>query len=164
VSYVATHRDILDHDVWRHQGLGKGAQSTYACLGRDGPATGTELRERTGYSRGTIWRHVRRLQNQGLVTGDHDGRHHVVEGVDFDALAVDLEVAGTGERQRVKHQQQRDLYVQYLEEPDSFCIAAWLEWSPHRKQRHIDRINRQRALLLAQLGWPSESTGDAEEL
>jgi DNA-binding transcriptional ArsR family regulator len=139
----------LAHDVWRFQGLGKHVQQTYTAL-QDGPATIGELVERTHYQRRTISRHLERLRDHGLVTRAENGRYHVVEHFDFDALAVELGVAGTGERQRTRHRQQGALHAEYLEH-DRFSFERWQELSAHEKWRRIQRYNRRRALLLVQL-------------
>ena len=141
-------RDILGHDAFRYQGLGKGVQQTLALLWR-GPATVAALMAATGYRRGTIWRHLKVLQNEGLIARDEKNRYRALEDVDFDALAVQLDVVGIGERQRVKHQQQRETYVEYLARPRWFPRwepSAEIRAALHRNQRYVDRINQRRAL------------------
>jgi DNA-binding MarR family transcriptional regulator len=145
---VTQPRDILGHDAFRYQGLGKGVQQTLALLWR-GPATVAALMAATGYRRGTIWRHLKVLQNEGLIARDEKNRYRALEDVDFDALAVQLDVVGIGERQRVKHQQQRETYVEYLARPRWFPRwepSAEIRAALHRNQRYVDRINQRRAL------------------
>jgi len=98
-------------DVFRWRGLGKSSWRVWRALGL--AAAGireAELVGRLGMSAKTVRRALHRLKRHGLAQRDDAGCwHHRAR--DVDEVARELGIAGTGERQRRAHQQQRQAYI-----------------------------------------------------
>lgn len=93
------------HDVWRNRGgLGKVGWRTFNALAE--PCTVTALAARTGVKRQAAQRQVSKLAAHRLAERLPDGRWIRV-GCDFDRVAVELGVAGCGERQHARHLDER---------------------------------------------------------
>lgn len=106
------------HDVFRHGALGKRAPACLEALSRC-PMTTGQLAEAVGGHEGSARRWVRRLQEAGLCRRGPDGRWQLSKPVDanlLDRVAANLGVAGVGERQRARHQQERRQFSQALAE------------------------------------------------
>ncbi len=88
------------HDAFRWTGLGKSKLRVYELLGSD-PVGSSEIATTLGIEARTARRHLHRLEAFDLAHCVLDG--WVLAGADLDQVAVELGVAGDGERQREKH-------------------------------------------------------------
>ncbi len=95
-------------DVWRnHGGLGKSTWVVYRHLLGAGAFTVPKLSKATGLPKTTVRRALHKLSGVSLAA---EARHHRWLGRwrDLDEVAQLLGVQGVGERQRARHQAERE--------------------------------------------------------
>jgi len=120
-SYTSTHPvcvevyDFCHADAWRFRGLGKSALLVLSQLRAAPGATAAELAESTGKHKRTVTRALARMAHivdadtgevLRLVEADGDGWRACTD-VDLDAVARAVGTAGTGERQKAQHAEER---------------------------------------------------------
>lgn len=111
-----------NHDVFRHNGLGKSAGQVWKALSEN-PATLKELAKITGRHIKTIKSAVLRMTNlANPLTGEclpmvtsADGKTWRAVEVDLDLIARIIGTAGTGEKQKRRHAHERYLHTSSLE-------------------------------------------------
>jgi hypothetical protein len=115
---------MLNHDVFRHRGLGKSAGEVYVVL-REHSATADELAGITGRHIETIKRVLDRMAKlSDPLTGEYlpmvasddpqgksGGKTYHSLPVDLDRIAHLIGTAGMGERQRKEHVRERQLHA-----------------------------------------------------
>jgi hypothetical protein len=112
---------MSNHDVFRHNGLGKSAGQVWQVL-QEHTANFDELTEITGRHSKTIERALVRMSKLAdPLTGEYlpmvasdDGETYYPLPVDLDRIAHAIGTAGKGERQRKEHARERRLHQRSL--------------------------------------------------
>lgn len=100
------------HDVFTWRGLGGVAGTLYARLDPRQPAAVGLLAARSGFARGTVRTHLRRLAEHGLAVAGPQGWTRGAG--DLDQVAAELGVAGTLAQREERHAIQRLRYTAYM--------------------------------------------------
>ena len=124
MKHYMNYLDVASHDVFRYGGgLNGSSAEVYFFLLRWGPMTACEIVQRTGRSKRTVHRVLRRMARifdsvtgelLALVEKQGDGRWRALENVNLDLIAEILGTAGIGEKQRKKHAEQRRFHARQL--------------------------------------------------
>lgn len=112
-------RALAGHDAFHAWALGKGVLETLCALRDDEWLPVTELAALTGKNRGTINRHLRKLDEAGLVERDLASYRRVLPGerqLDqrLDELAAEAGTLGFAARRKAQHDEQRRRYQGWL--------------------------------------------------
>jgi hypothetical protein len=105
--------DLCRNDVFRWKGLGKSAALVLSVLDEQSRHV-PEIAESLGISRRTVERCVKRLSKYRLAVKETGGWRR--GDANLDAVAKDLGVYGTGDRQHGKHEKEREEYIRSLGE------------------------------------------------
>jgi hypothetical protein len=102
------------HDLFRWQGVGKAGAEVLAALAA-GVTSERDVAAATGRHVTTVRRKLRQLLGVALVEPLGDGYWRAVDDPDLDRAAIEWNVAGIGERQRVRHEKERQDNRLYLD-------------------------------------------------
>jgi hypothetical protein len=144
-----------NHDVFRRGVLGKQAPACLEALAVR-PLTAREMAAAIARNDGSVRRWLNRLSAVGLCERGDDGRWRLCGPVDsqrLDAVARMLSADGAGERQRLRHAQQRECFRRALvarhsprpEEPADDVAAA--------SERILNRVDGGRPRSTPPLQW-----------
>jgi len=100
----------MNHDLFRWKGLSKNGLRLFAFMRRNPGLTISQIANNTGLHQKTIRRKISKMKSAGLITtnsNNHIRNYSIIDNPDIDRAAVILGTAGAGERQRVRHQQER---------------------------------------------------------
>lgn len=100
------HAVDLGADVWRWRGLGATKGRLWGAL-CDHEQTTDQLAERFGVKAGTMRRHLATLEHDGLARRAQDG-WVLVADTDLEQIALELGTAGNRERDKARHERQRE--------------------------------------------------------
>ena len=117
----------LDHDVWRHGGLGKSGFYVYGELSMQRGVVTADVAMAAGLSRSQALKRLKQLVEHGLALRVSRSMWLAVSEPDFDEVARRLGVAGAGLRQRLRHDQERALH--------EAGIREWLEIKSNEDRR-----------------------------
>jgi hypothetical protein len=107
VDYLQVYR----HDAFRYGGgLNRSAADVYLCLS-EGPKSAVEIIQRTGRSRATVFRCLKRMSEiidstTGEIismVGNMNGAWELVPGVELDHVALLIGTAGIGKRKQIQY-------------------------------------------------------------
>lgn len=100
----------VDHDLWRHRGLGGGGWRVARAVAGTGEANAATVAETTGMNTGSVRRILNRLEASGVVERVDDGYWRIDTTADAEVVAELVGTAGAGERARTEHARQRAAY------------------------------------------------------
>lgn len=124
---MLTTHEIIQHDLFCRGGMNRSGGAIYALI-LQAPRTITQLADKTGLSRSTVHRALKRMaETVDPQTGEviplvcQVGRlWHAVSGQDLNQLARLRGVAGMRERRAVRHEAERRNYRAFLLRNPSF--------------------------------------------